>query len=449
MIASVFMGRGGVLAVTLAAVTASAAPGSARSAEPCAARSRGAVEVLPRERNGGSFRVFARPEGGFDLFWGELTDLGDIERAPPPPPPVQENELPALPARGVPDAPVPPPPPRRGPRFATFHRVLAADGTPAGKPVKLLDEGPKHLARGEGATWAIVAQRRVKERWRVLVTAVRIGDGAPKVLREVMIPLEGFGHATVAIAWDAVAREWVVAGEEQVNEPDKSPGYVYNRVFTGRLAPDLSRWTAELQYLTGAFPESGTLSDWGPPIVQTARGVAFVWSAFRAYGPSSTVRITELVAGEPPVHHDVAETLGAMRPTIATTPRGYAVSWGDAVKGTHKYEVKAALWEDGRTIATHTLSVRRGEDSATESLVASDGSRVLIAWQQGWGETGGDIHLAELPLTGTAKPERRALTKRRAQHHDWVQSLVWDGCAFTLVWMNGLNPTAAQLDRIP
>ena len=425
----------------LAAVLLASPPASA--AQPCPKNPRASVEIVPTQRNGGTYRSFPREAGGFDLFWIELVDRG--ESVP------EVHDVPDMPdAPGVRGNPLPVPMRTpRPPRFATLHQSFSASGAPLTKPVVVAETPVRHIARGEGGTWALTVQA-FSDTWRSSVLLVRIGDGVPTVRGITKIPLEGFGHSTMAIAWDAAAREWVLAGEEQFNEPQKSRGYVYHRVLVARLSADGAKWIEEPRYLTGEYPESGMLSDWTSPFTTTADGVAFVWGAFRAYDGTATVRITELVSGKPPVHHDVATGPAYMRGAIAKTPRGYAVSWGSMIPGTaSKYEVKLALFEDGKAGAPFTLSERSGEDSAVESVIASDGKRVLVAWQQGWGDTGTAIHLAELPLTPGAKPERRALTNRKVLQHDWVQALWWDGCAFALIRLDGINPSAGRLERIP
>jgi len=90
--------------------------------------------------------------------------------------------------------------------------------------------------------------------------------------------------------------------------------------------------------------------------------------------------------------------------------------------------------------------------SATESVIASDGTRVAVAWNED------EIDVRKLGKPGMIANNRTSIhavvigphgeladaaySDPPPGQHDWVQAMTWDGCQFALVHTNGINASS-------
>jgi len=127
---------------------------------------------------------------------------------------------------------------------------------------------------------------------------------------------------------------------------------------------------------------------------------------------------------------------------LAWTSAGYVIAGGDASAGLFAGRLAVITLRDG--VAAPPRYVSGPNRSATESVIASDGTRVAVAWNED------EIDVRKLGKPGMIANNRTSIhavvsrTARRASQmprtptpppgqHDWVQAMTWDGCQFALV----------------
>jgi hypothetical protein len=359
-------------------------------------------ELLPASALAGSVKIFASARG-FDVFWTAQPEPGSSQ-------------------------------------FEVMHRTFSAAGAPLGKATTVIDQPGRHIAAGKPGTFGLTYQVSTSSGWQghVLVVA------RDKTVFDLALPDDGAGHGTLAIGWDPVHAQWVIAGEQLTQLSDRPTGNVYNRLFTARLDAT-GGWIEKPTYIT----EPGTnasLSDWGNPMTWASDHMAIAWTA--STGHDSTLYVTDLEPGHA-THHQVASGHhGYMRCVLAWTRGGYVIAGaedGDRPLESHLF---IATLRDG--VATPLRYLSDEARHGGEAVIASDGARVAVAWNED--EIGSEnvrtsVHAAIVDARGTIA--NAFASKTPTGQHDWTQAMAWDGSQFALVHTSGINPSAIQLVKLP
>jgi hypothetical protein len=273
-----------------------------------------------------------------------------------------------------------------------------------------------------------------------------IEPATKKVLRDVEIPSQQSGHGTLAIAFDPVARHWVIVGEESVALPPGSTrGSHYSRLFTARL-DEQGTFKTRPTYLTD--PDiSGNLSNWGNPLIWANDRLAVVSS--ESSNNLTRVFVTELTP-ERTAKLLVTTVADLQRGVLAWTKSGYVIAAGESGPGLAS-RVYTVTLRDGVASPPHYLSDPKL--SGAEPVIASDGTRVAIGWHESDIRPAGPRSPIEnrgafakavvidgagniTPISRSEPPEGR---------HDWAESMTWDGCRFAFVHTHGINPSSHQI----
>jgi hypothetical protein len=348
------------------------------------------IELLPSSRNPASALILPSANG-FDVFWSQL--------------------------RG-----------KVGANFDLFHAQITSDGQLVDTPVAILPHAPRHVAAGEADTFGVTYQQLIGNDYHGHVTAIRNN----KVMWDVAIPSR-HTHGTMAIRWDPVARLWVVIGEESGGG---------NRLFFLRL-DERGRWKTRPTYITDE-KQSALISDWGNPMIWAGDRFAIVWSAH----PGGVV-ITEL-AGTKVTHIPVTTAKGLGRGVMAWTKSGYVVA-GREDDTRRRRRIFVATVHDG--VADPVRYMSSPDWSASEVMIASDGTRVAVAFHEdmvvvepldrrkvvNFGSAVRAVIVNGQTMTSVAR------SSPRDKQHDWVQSIAWNGREFGLLHTNGINPSSVQL----
>ncbi len=136
-----------------------------------------------------------------------------------------------------------------------------------------------------------------------------------------------------------------------------------------------------------------------------------------------------------------------MRVALAATADGYVIAGGETGARPLDSRLFVTTLRDG--VAGKLRYLPTTEPHASEAVLASDGKRVAIAWNEDQIVTNGEgrttVHAALVDARGTVKPV--FATKPPTGRHDRIQALAWDGCRFALVHTIGINPSAIELVR--
>ncbi len=393
------------LAVVLACGSAAAGPAELATGAACPADAGSAKEILPASAVAGSVKILASARG-YDVFWTGQAKVGD-------------------------------------PQFLGMYAAFSTTGQRLTRPVKLLDDGIRSAAAGDAGTFALVHTVATSSGWQAYVALLR--PAKAQVLWDVAIPSPEFGHGMVHVAWEPRTSAWIVVGEENVQLPNSPRGNVSTRLFVLRLGRDGKPLEAP-RYIEEAGM-SASLDDWGNPVAVAGGKVAFVWTAHR--DRVRTLYVTEL-DGERVTHTAVAATQvgGYSRVAIAPIAGGYAIAGGESGADPMSSRAFVTTLRDGSVAQLAYLAA--ATDHTSEPVIASDGVRVGVAWNQD--ELGGPdgnrrtlVHAAVIDAQGAI--HRVYDTKPAVGRHDWTNWLAWDGCRFALVHLVGINPSAIELVR--
>jgi hypothetical protein len=369
----------GIWLVVLLASAAHAAPQIA--SDRCTTTT-DSVEVLPGSENPGLTRLVVHPDG-LRLTWLR----------------VEKETLPV--------------------RFKSRLMKLGADGKPT-KPRTLMDEGAAgYLPTSDPSVFALAYATSHGTH----LTQVRDGVAAWDISLAVL------GGRVSQIEWDPLSHEWLV-------------------IVDGADRLMMARYDAKGALVVKPTPisdkyQTAMISDWGDPLIWAGDRFALVWELVET-SQKSRVLITE-IKGTKVTHIPVTSAAHLFRGVIARTAKGYAIAGGEFCERTDKKPACSRVFttavRDGVATPKRYLSGDAGPSS--EAVIASDGTRVAVAWN----EIDGGIRAAVLgddDLDVVARSKAKAATSP-----DWVHSLVWDGCRFALSYGKGINPSRIQVVLFP
>jgi hypothetical protein len=366
------------------------------------------VEMMPSSANAGSVKIFPT-RAGFDAFWISGSAM-----------------------------------------YAAFTRA----GQRVGEPQKLV-EPMRYVTPGPDGTYGVTYQVSVKNRWQGHVAMMKPG-AAP--MWDAELPLHGRGHGNLAIGWDPHASAWIVVGEEQIQLPNQPDGYVYNRLFVARI--DRKGALLEAPTYISDDTVSAQLNDWHDPLVVADNHVGVAWVATDGNRPA-TLYVTELDGAQPKRTRIATAQHGFMRVVLARTPAGYVIAGSES--GSNIFDGRLFVTTLNGSSAGAMRYISTTGRNASEPVIATDGTRVAIAWNET--ETREVVE----PSMHPGPPLKRSVAERtRARavtidaggkladaytsatpsgRSDWVQSIAWDGCRFALVHTTGINPSGIAFVR--
>ncbi len=338
-----------------------------------------------------------------------------------------------------------------GADFWTTYTAITPEGATRVQPTRILKHGARHMAAGDGGVFALPYVEDTPNGWRGHVAAFHADTRS--IVWDVAIPTQGAGHGKIAIAWDAKARQWVVVAEELAPVPNGPAGNTYERLVSARIDAG-GRWATRPTPFT-TWPVTGHFSDWGHPMTMASDRVAIVWDSYQNGGDQTwKIYVTELSAAGT-THIPVATTAMHLgRGVVTSTAAGYVVVGSEPATSEHRARVFMTTVRSGVASGRHYLS---SEDTdAQESVVASDGSRVAIAWDENRSSgdnsapnrmQGSTVHIAVVDADGTISSVPGSTPQ--PYQRDSVESLTWTGCEFALVYSTGANPSSTQLVLFP
>jgi hypothetical protein len=182
--------------------------------------------------------------------------------------------------------------------------------------------------------------------------------------------------------------------------------------------------------------------------------LAIVWDSYQNGGDGTWKIYVSELSSSGTTHIPVTTATHLGRGVVAATAAGYVVVGSEPATAQHRARLFMTTVRSGVASPLHYLS--NDDTDASESVVASDGSRVAIAWdedrQSGDNSApdrmqGSSVHIAV--VDGQGKVTSVAGPAARPNQADWVQSLAWTGCEFGLLHTNGINPSSITLVLFP
>lgn len=412
----------------------------AQLAEGCASESERTLEVLPRRKGAGRLRIFTSPTG-FDLFWLEVEIV-----------PAQ-----AEPQTAVRRGPIGLPSPRidRATQ-AKFHQMWAPldeSGKLLAKPVRLPVPSFTRIADNGEDVVAIVKDRTpdgvhvgTTSLWR----CTRRGTQPPKLscAKTTALPNGPEGHGGgYGLAWDAAHAQWGISWEEHRSIDPNKPGHVHSVLRFARATKTGKLVEQSVLALSSSEPhETASLSNWGAPMMwHPEDGFAIVWGYSNNASKRGRVVLTHVDAASDVRHTTVTTSSGSTRAVVAHDGRRYGIGWQQWT-GKH-HNLRFSTVERGRASAALIVG-DEGIYSGGAILEGGNGTFVL-----GWHES---------PARGRRKKKRaRAFRMRIAgspmvtettmlsdpefEGDDWPVGITFDGCRFAWAEEHHLNPSAARV----
>ena len=352
-----------------------------------------AREIVPASSFPNGARAFAS-ERGIEVFWNQQPGLGQSQ-------------------------------------FWLEHRAFSPAGEPLGPPTKILDTMMRWAAAGERGTFAIVNPAGGGA-WKI--AALHLGNAQP--LWTAAMPA-GNDYNNFAIAWDPDHAQWVIVAEQRIASFDHNHDRF--RLVTARLSRD-GAWADSPAFISPEL-EHATLSDWGAPLVHADHRMAVVWEQSAMTGHDRSLHVTELYPGRTVDFVVARGTAVSFRTVLAWANGGYVIAGATFPQSLTDSRVFVARLRDG--VATPTQIVSSPDRYGGEPLLASDGTRVALAWNEQDATHTTSAHSAVLDERGGMSAH--FASSGGVGQTDFTQALVAGRCGFTFVFTAGINPSALVL----
>jgi hypothetical protein len=317
------------------------------------------------------------------------------------------------------------------PEFETRIVKLDLAGEVVGAPSLVATPDTwRHMATN-GARYAAVTRANKKS---TLVVADIEPDDTLTPVGSVMIPAEGWGTGTVAVAWNPVDGEWGVLFEDQYNIDPNMPGLIHTRLCFGRVTAD-GTWVADSKKLLTSTDtdHSAELGDWVNPMIWAGDRYAAVWAE---YGPVTTdVFLGELTADGTTTRVQIDEGRFS-RGVVAWDGVGYGLAWGHWDFDDH-FNLRFAYVEGG--VASEQLHLGDDQIYSGDASIVANGDGFTVAWHDMVNDTTRVYYAKVDPQTLAA--ETVQVTEQGFDGHDWIWSMVHNGCRHAIGHMHNINPS--------